>query len=87
MKFLTIAALSLFAFGAFAEDSLSDMKSDANEMIAQKMSTLNTSKACIDGAKTKEAFKACKFDMHESMKAQKEEAEDKTEKSIDSMED
>lgn len=87
MKFLTVAALSLFAFSAFAEDSLTDMKSDANEMIAQKMSTLNTSKACIDGAKTKEAFKACKFDMHESMKAQKEEAADKMDKESDEMED
>ena len=83
MKFLTIAALSLFAFGAFAEDSLSDMKTDANEMIAQKLSTLNTSKACIDGAKTKEAFKACKFDMHESMKAQKEEASEKAKDEIE----
>lgn len=79
MKFLTIAALGLFAFGAFAEDSLTDMKSDANEMISQKMNTLTTSKACIDGAKTKEAFKACKFDMHESMKAQKEQASEKAE--------
>lgn len=83
MKFLTIAALSLFAFGAFAEESLSDMKTDANEMIAQKLSTLNTSKACIDGAKTKEAFKACKFDMHESMKAQKEEASEKAKDEIE----
>lgn len=74
MKFLTVVALSLFAFGAFADESLTDMKSAANEHIAQKISTLNSSKSCIDGAKTKEAFKACKFDMHESMKMQKEEA-------------
>ena len=54
------------------------MKMSANEHITHKMDTLQRSKTCIDGAKTKEAFKACKYDMHESMKMQKEEMMHKT---------
>lgn len=73
MKFLFALSLSIFAMGAFAQESLSDMKKMANEHISSKISTLETSKSCIDSAKTKEAFKACKYDLHEAMKMQKEE--------------
>lgn len=78
MKLVLAMALSVFAFNSFAEESLKDMKAKANDHITSKISSLESAKGCINGATTKEAFKACKYDLHESMKMQKEEAmEDK----------
>lgn len=73
MKILTTLTLSLFAFGALAQGNLSDMKRMANDSIGREMSSLESNKTCINGAKTVEAFKACKYDMHEKMNMQKEE--------------
>lgn len=80
MKFVLTAALAAIAFNSMAEESLKDMKAKANDHITSKISTLESAKGCVNGATTKEAFKACKYDMHESMKMQKEEArEEKSE--------
>ena len=49
------------------------MKRMANDSIGREMSSLESNKTCINGAKTVEAFKACKYDMHEKMNMQKEE--------------
>jgi hypothetical protein len=68
---ISIAALSL---SAFAQEDLNAMKQKANSHIDKKMSTLKTAKGCVNGASSMEAFKACKFDMHEDMKMQKMEA-------------
>ncbi len=76
MKYVLAIALSAFAFNSFAEESLKDMKAKANDHITSKISTLESAKGCVNGAQTKEAFKACKYDLHESMKVQKEEAID-----------
>lgn len=73
MKIVTTLTLSLFALGAFAQGNLNDMKRMANDSIGREMSTLESNKTCINGAKTVEAFKACKYDLNESMKMQKEE--------------
>lgn len=70
MKFLTLA-LTLFAFSAQAQ-TLDDMKSKANDHMAKKMETIQTARSCINSAGSKEAFKACKYDMHEEMKMQKQ---------------
>lgn len=78
MKLVLAAALAVFALNSFAEESLKEMKAKANDHITSKISSLESAKGCVNGATTKEAFKACKYDLHESMKMQKEEAmEDK----------
>ncbi|MFP5386232.1 MAG: hypothetical protein ACLGHN_09145 [Bacteriovoracia bacterium] len=71
MKFLIALSLSVFSLGAFAQDDLGSMKQDANSYIDQKMSSLQEAKSCINNADSKEAFKACKYDMHKEMKMQK----------------
>jgi hypothetical protein len=73
MKIVTTLTLSLFAFGALAQGNLSDMKRMANDSISREMSSLESNKTCINGAKTVDAFKACKYDLNESQKMQKEE--------------
>ncbi len=67
MKFLSILALASLATGAFAAEDLSAMKSKANSHIDSKLSNLNNAKTCVNNAQTLEKFKACKYDMHESM--------------------
>lgn len=84
MKFLLIA-FSLTAMTAFAVDNLMDMKRMANESISKELSGLNSHKACINNAKTVNAFKACKYDMSESQEIQKEE-EKVIEKKVDTIE-
>ncbi len=71
MKLLIGSLMVLTAFAAHAEGSLSEMKRMANDHMTQKMSSMQTAKSCIESAQTKEAFKACKYDMHEDMKMQK----------------
>jgi pyruvate/2-oxoacid:ferredoxin oxidoreductase beta subunit len=46
------------------------------------MSSLESNKTCINGAKTVDAFKACKYDLNESQKMQKEETKE-VEKKVD----
>jgi hypothetical protein len=82
MKIVTTLTLSLFAFGALAEGNLSDMKRMANDSISREMSSLESNKTCINGAKTVDAFKACKYDLNESQKMQKEETKE-VEKKVD----
>lgn len=73
MKILTTLTLSLFAFGALAQGNLAEMKRMANDSIGKQMSGLETSKSCINGAKTVDAFNACNYDMQGSTKRQKQE--------------
>jgi hypothetical protein len=82
MKIVTTLTLSLFAFGALAQGNLSDMKRMANDSISREMSSLESNKTCINGAKTVDAFKACKYDLNESQKMQKEETKE-VEKKVD----
>lgn len=88
MKFVLIAALSVFAMSSYA-DSLKDMKSKANDDITQKISSLESAKGCVNGAQTKEAFKACNYDLNKSMDMQKEETKEdlKDEMDEDKIED
>lgn len=72
MKILTALTFSFFAFGVLAQQNLSDMKRMANDSIGKEISTLESNKSCVNGAKTVEAFKACKYDLHENMNMQKE---------------
>lgn len=74
MKFLSIIALAALSTGAFAAEDLNSMKSKAISHIDTKMDSLTNAKACVQGAKTVEKFKACKYDMHEQMKQQKMES-------------
>ena len=85
MKTLTIMTLSIFSLSVFATENLGDMKRMANDSISRELSTLQSNKTCINGAKTVESFKACKYDMDENMKVQKEE-EKVMEKKVDSIE-
>lgn len=72
MKILIVAS-SLIAFGAFAMGgSLSEMKKDAADSIGREISSLQSSRSCVNGAKTVEAFKACNY--HSDMDMQKEES-------------
>lgn len=76
MKFLIVAS-SLIAFSAFAmEGNLGEMQRNASDSIGREISSLQTSKTCVNGAKTIEAFKACNYNP-EHMNMQKEEAVDK----------
>lgn len=68
------AVLALTSMSIYAEQSLPEMKTMANNHINEKMSTLKTAQSCINNSETKEAFKVCKYDLHESMKMQKQEA-------------
>lgn len=84
MKLLIGAMFAVAALGAHAEESLDQMKKMANEHMTQKIESIQTARTCIDNAKTKEAFKACKYDMHQDMKMQKMEMmKDKKEKMED----
>lgn len=72
MKFLLIASLSLIAANSFAaEESLAKMKSKANEHFAKHAEILDTAKTCVNDAKTKEAYKACKYDMMMAIETEK----------------
>lgn len=70
MKFVAILTFASLSFGAMAQD-LATMKNEANTHLDQKMASLQTAKSCVNNASTVEKFKACKYDMHESMKKQK----------------
>lgn len=71
MKFIITFSIAVFSLGAFAQQDLNRMKQEANSDIDKKMSTLRASKDCIQNAGSMEAFKACKYDMHDEMKMQK----------------
>lgn len=73
MKFLLAVSLSAFALGAFAAEDLNTMKSSANRRIDEQLNTLQSSKTCVNGAATVEAFKACKVDAGTGSSIQKEE--------------
>lgn len=83
MKILITLTAAVFSFGVMAQEDLNSMKQKANSHIDKKMTTLRTAKDCVNNAGTQDAFKACKYDMHEDMKAQKmekmEELKDKKE--------
>jgi hypothetical protein len=83
MKFFITLSLLFTCLSAFSQDDLNSMKQKANSHIDKKISTLQTARSCINDAKSKEKFKACKYDMHEDMKMQKmemmEEKKDKME--------
>jgi len=87
MKFLIMAS-SLIAFSAFAMmGDLGEMKKDASASIGREITSLQSSRTCINGAKTVEAFKACNYDSGH-MDMQKEEAGmDKMHKNMDHMKD
>lgn len=70
MKFLIVLSVSVLSLSAFAQN-LGSMKQEATSHIDRKMSTLQEARSCIQNAETREAFKACKYDMHEEMKMQK----------------
>ena len=72
MKLLLAVSLSAFAFGAFAADDLNSMKSSANRRIDEQLNTLQSSKTCVNGATTVEAFKACKVDAGSSIQREEE---------------
>lgn len=72
MKFLLTTTLALFAFGALAADDLNTLKSDANQRIDDQMSALQSSKTCVNGATTVDAFKACKVDSGTTVQKQEE---------------
>jgi hypothetical protein len=76
MKFLITLSLSLFAFGALAQEDLNAMKQKATSHIDSKMSSLQTARGCINNANTMDKFKACKYDMKHDMKMQKMEAKE-----------
>jgi hypothetical protein len=76
MKFLIMTVVTAFSFGAFAQQDLNTMKSQATQNIDKKMSSLQTAKNCVSNAQSMEKFKACKYDMHEEMKMQKQEMMD-----------
>jgi hypothetical protein len=67
MKFLSIVALAALSTGVFAAEDLNSMKSKAISHIDSKMDNLTNAKSCVNGANTVEKFKACKYDMHETM--------------------
>ena len=69
-----IAALALTSVTSYAEENLKDLKNKENTRLSEKMSSLRSAQDCISGAKTLEAFKICKYDMHEKMKMQKMES-------------
>jgi hypothetical protein len=69
MKSLICFSLVAFSFGAFAED-LAVMKQKASSQIDQKISKLQSSKSCINGADSVEKFNACRSDI-DQMKMQK----------------
>ena len=71
MKILIVAS-SLIAFSAFAMGNLGEMKKDASDSIGREISSLQSSRSCVNGAKTVEAFKACNY--NSDMGMQKEEA-------------
>jgi hypothetical protein len=72
MKILIVAS-SLIAFSAFAMGTdLGSMKKDATDSIGREISSLQSSRSCVNGAKTVEAFKACNYSS--DMDMQKEEA-------------
>lgn len=86
MKKILTLALAVFTAGAFAQSNLETMKTDANSKIDKKMSTLKTAKSCVNNASTVEAFKACKFDMSETMDMQKMESMEEEKMKKESME-
>lgn len=71
MKILLTLTAVVFSLGVMAQEDLNSMKQKANSHIDKKMSSLRTAKDCVGNASSQEAFKACKYDMHEDMKAQK----------------
>lgn len=71
MKILIVAS-SLIAFSAFAMGNLGEMKKDAADSIGREITSLQSSRSCVNGAKTVEAFNACNY--HSGMDMQKEEA-------------
>jgi hypothetical protein len=86
---LLIMASSLIAFSAFAMmGDLGEMKKDASESIGKEITSLQSSRTCINGAKTVESFKACNYDSGH-MDMQKEEAmmDKKMDKKMDHMKD
>jgi hypothetical protein len=86
MKKLIILAVALSTAGAFAmTGDLNSMKMEATSKIDKEMTTLKSSKNCINNASTMEAFKACKFDMSETKDMQKMENMDEMKKKESTM--
>lgn len=71
MKFLIGLSLVFSSLSAFSAEDLNSMKLKANSHIDSKMASLQSAKACINNASSADKFKACKYDMHEDMKAKK----------------
>lgn len=79
MKLFIAALFTTVSLAANAE-TLAQMKTKANAHLGEKLSTIETARTCVNSAESVEAFKACKYDMHEDMKIQKQEMiEEKTE--------
>lgn len=65
MKFFT-TFLCLMSLGAFANESLSEMKMNATKDIDGRLSTLKDERACILKARTESAFHSCRMQSEES---------------------
>ena len=87
MKVLLAVTLSAFAVSSFAQGDLETHKAKALEHFDKKISMLNEAKSCISGAATMEAFKACKEDHRNKMKAMKKEWKEKMMDKHDHMKD
>lgn len=94
MKFLTVAALTLFSLSSFANHhkdhkkmeekfdkmSFEDAKKWKTEKLDKKAAWVEEGRACVNAAKDKEALKGCMKEMHEEKKEMKEKMKKKMKK-------
>jgi hypothetical protein len=85
MKILIVAS-SLIAFSAFAMGTdLGSMKKDATDSIGREISSLQSSRSCVNGAKTVEAFKTCNYSSDMDMQKEEEGMHKDMDKGMDDM--